>query len=140
MSGRLGSSCSFSGLPFQGSLLCLLFGQSLFWRGSSKGVSRGSFSWGCFLSVLMPIQARPASLVPISSRDTRRNPLGTSKARHPFRLHDFLVCPYRTACASVSVGIFPRVISMKKQIIVVAIFAAVALVMVMLWFSFHPDM
>jgi hypothetical protein len=29
---------------------------------------------------------------------------------------------------------------MKKQIIVVAIFAAVALVMVMLWFSFHPDM
>jgi len=44
--------CSFSGLPFQGSSVCLVVGQSVFWRGSSRGVSRGSSSRdGTFLFI-----------------------------------------------------------------------------------------
>ena len=50
--GRFGSSWSFSVLPFHGSSDCLVLGQSVCCRGSSKGVSRGSSSCGCFLVIM----------------------------------------------------------------------------------------
>jgi hypothetical protein len=68
--------CSFSGLPFHGSSVCLVLGQSVFWRGSSWGVSRGSSSWGSFFSVLMALQCKWLLIVPQDKKTKTVQPKG----------------------------------------------------------------
>jgi hypothetical protein len=68
--------CSFSGLPFHGSSVCLVLGQSVFWRGSSWGVSRGSSSWGSFFSVLMALQCKWLLIVPQDKKTKAVQPKG----------------------------------------------------------------